>query len=69
MIAFFNQRMLKLSEEVLEEKDQVIWIVDLNGKIMQLASKKILELLSKIIKNLQTYFPDILYRYFSIYLD
>ena len=62
MIAFFNQRMLQLSEGVLEEKDQVIWIIDLNGKIMQLASKKILDLLGKIVKNLQTFFPDILYR-------
>jgi len=31
---------------------------------MQLASKKLLTLLSKIIKNLQTYFPHILYKFF-----
>jgi hypothetical protein len=61
--AFFNQRLLHLSEEILGEKDQVIWIVDLEGKIMQLASKKILDALAKIISNLQTYFPELLYRY------
>ncbi len=33
---------------------------------MQLASKKLLTLLSKIIKNSQTYFPNILYKYFTL---
>ncbi len=61
-MCYFNQRMLELSERHLSEKDQVIWIVDLSGKIMQLASKKMIDTLHKIIDNLQNYFPDILYR-------
>ena len=61
-MCYFNQRMLELSEKHLYEKDQVIWIVDLSGKIMQLASKKMIDTLHKIIDNLQNYFPDILYR-------
>jgi hypothetical protein len=34
------QRMLCLTENVLKDKEKVIWIFDLSGKIMQLASKK-----------------------------
>lgn len=34
------QRLLFLSEHILHQKEKVIWIIDLNGKIMQLASKK-----------------------------
>lgn len=56
--------MIELSETKLEERDQVVWIVDLGGRIMQLASKKILDQISKIIDNLQKYFPEMLYRYF-----
>lgn len=62
LLFYTNQRMLELSERVLEERDQVVWIVDLAGKIMQLASKKTLELLEKIIDNLQRYFPEMLHR-------
>lgn len=62
LVSYVNQRMIDLSENHLDEKDQIIWIIDLNGKIMQLASKKVIEQLIKIIQNLQTYFPDILYR-------
>lgn len=62
LVSYVNQRMIDLSENRLDEKDQIIWIIDLNGKIMQLASKKVIEQLIKIIQNLQTYFPDILYR-------
>lgn len=36
--------------------------MDLQGKIMQLASKKLLSLIGRIIRNLQTYFPNILYK-------
>ena len=58
--------MLGIVEQVLEERDQIIWIIDLSGKIMQLASKKILEALDKIISNLNHFFPDVLYRYHPI---
>jgi len=34
---------------------------------MQLASKKVIDQLVKIIRNLQTYFPDVLYRYAMLY--
>jgi hypothetical protein len=61
--------MIELSETKLEERDQVVWIVDLGGKIMQLASKKILDLIIKIVDNLQKYFPEMIYRYYFIYLD
>lgn len=57
------QRLIHISERVLEEKEQIVWIIDLNGKIMQLASKKILDALQKIIENVQKYFPGMLYRY------
>ena len=68
LVSYINQRMLDLSEHHLEEKDQIIWIIDLSGKIMQLASKKIIEQLGKVIYNLQTYFPDILYRYLTLHI-
>lgn len=55
--------MIEMSETRLEERDQVVWIVDLGGKIMQLASKKIIDLITKIIDNMQLYFPEMLYRY------
>jgi len=37
-----------------------VWIVDLSGKIMQLASKRILDWIEKIIVNAQKYFPNML---------
>jgi hypothetical protein len=37
-----------------------VWIVDLSGKIMQLASKRILDWIEKIINNSQKYFPNLL---------
>lgn len=40
LIAYINQRMLHISEKVLREKEQIIWVIDLTGKIMQLASKR-----------------------------
>jgi hypothetical protein len=61
LAAYLSQRLISLSER-LEEKEQLVWIVDLSGKIMQLASKKILDALSKIILNLQRYFPNILHK-------
>lgn len=60
LVGYFNQRLLHISERVLNEKEQVIWVFDLQGKIMQLASKKTLSLLEKIIENVQKYFPEIL---------
>lgn len=62
LVHYTSQRLIKISEHIIEEKEQLIWIIDLNGKIMQLASKKILDLLHKIILTLQRYFPDILHR-------
>jgi hypothetical protein len=67
-IAYVYQRMLHISEHVLKEKEQVIWIIDLAGKIMQLASKRTYKLLEKIIPNLQKYFPGILAKYPSSYV-
>jgi hypothetical protein len=61
LAAYLSQRLIRLSER-LEEKEQLVWIVDLSGKIMQLASKKILDALSKIILNLQRFFPNILHK-------
>lgn len=54
--------MLELSENKLEEGDQIIWIVDLKGKIMQLASKKVIDIVTRIAVNVQKFFPEILYR-------
>jgi hypothetical protein len=44
-----NQRLCQLAEEYLGDRQQVVWIVDLNGKILHLASKKNMELLQTII--------------------
>jgi|LakMenE01Jun11ns_1017448.scaffolds.fasta_scaffold9609631_1 hypothetical protein len=63
LVGYMNQRLIYLSEKIVAEKEQIVWIIDLNGKIMQLASKKILESLQKIIVNLQRFFPELLYRY------
>lgn len=63
IIAYTFQRLLYLSEKVLKEKEQVIWIIDLSGKIMQLASKKTYSILEKIIRGSQKYFPGLLRRY------
>lgn len=40
LYAYTMQRLLFLSEHILHQKEKVIWIIDLSGKIMQLASKK-----------------------------
>lgn len=69
LVHYTSQRLIKISEHIIEEKEQLIWIIDLNGKIMQLASKKILDLLHKIILTLQRYFPDILHRWAFHYID
>lgn len=61
-IAYTFQRLLHLSEKVLKEKEQIIWIFDLSGKIMQLASKKTYGILERIILGAQKYFPGILYK-------
>jgi hypothetical protein len=63
LVHYTSQRLLRISEHVIEEREQIIWIIDLNGKIMQLASKKILDCLQKIIATVQKYFPELLYRY------
>ena len=65
LVAYMNQRLLQLSERVLGEQDQLVWVVDLGGKIMQLASKKMLEALHQLISNATTFFPNMLYKYFS----
>ena len=56
--------MCHLAEEVTGDKQQVVWIVDLNGKIMQLASKKNMEVLNNVVENAVKYFPHMLHRYF-----
>lgn len=61
-VSYINQRLCQLAEEIVGDK-QVIWIIDLNGKIMQLASKKNMELLNVIIGNASKYFPHLLHRY------
>ena len=63
LVAYFNQRMCHLAEEVIGDKQQVVWIVDLNGKIMQLASKKNMEVLNNVVDNAVKYFPQMLHRY------
>lgn len=62
LVGYFNQRMLQISEKVLEEKEKVVWVIDLQGKIMQLASRKVLNTLTKVLDNLQKYFPEILHK-------
>ena len=62
LIAYTFQRLLYLSENVLKEKEQVIWILDLSGKIMQLASKKTYAIVEKIILGAQKYFAGMLYK-------
>lgn len=62
-VGYINQRMLHLSQSVLKEKEQVIWIIDLAGPILQLASKKVYLIIEKITINLQKYFPHILHKY------
>ena len=63
LVGYTMQRLLELSEEILEEQEQVIWIVDLGGKIMQLAGKRNLEWVSRIVTLAQRFFPLMLYRY------
>lgn len=56
------QRLIHIAEHVLEEKQKVIWVIDVGGKIMQLASKKNYVLLEKIVNHSQKYFPGILHK-------
>lgn len=65
---YINQRMLHITERIIKEKEQIIWILDFTGKIMQLASKKMLDVLARIIRNLQTYFPELLQKSSIFYL-
>ena len=60
MVAYINQRMVHLAEEVLGEGEQIVWVVDLSGKLMQLASKKIIEAVQVVIGNATKYFPMML---------
>ena len=62
MINYTYQRLLVLAEELLAKDEQVIWVIDLAGKIMQLASKKILDALTSIITTAQHYFPLLLHK-------
>ena len=52
-----------MAEEVLGEGEQIVWVIDLSGKLMQLASKKILEAVQVVIGNATKYFPLMLNRY------
>lgn len=58
--AYMCQRMLSISEKILKEKEKVIWIIDLSGKIMQLASKRVYSLIDKFIPMLEKFFPEML---------
>ena len=69
LVFYLNQRLCQIAEEYLGERQQVVWVIDLNGKIMQLASKKNMELLQTVIENAAKYFPGMLYRSFFIYSD
>lgn len=62
-VGYLYQRMLYISECVLKEKEQVVWVIDLAGKIMQLASKRTYGLLEKVVPMLQRYFPGMLAKY------
>lgn len=62
LIGYTLQRLIHLSESILKEKEQIIWIIDLSGKIMQLASKKMYNNIEKIIINSQKYFPGLLHK-------
>jgi hypothetical protein len=62
LVGYTFQRLLHINEQVLKEKEAVIWIVDLTGKIMQLASKRVYNSLEKIIVNAQKYFPGLLHK-------
>ncbi len=61
MVGYMNQRLIYLAEKVLREDEQVVLIVDLSGKIMQLASKKILDALERVISNASKFFPLMLH--------
>ena len=58
LVNYTDQRLLFLAEELLAKDEQVIWVIDIGGKIMQLASKKILDALTSIITTAQHYFPS-----------
>lgn len=62
LLGYTMQRLVFLSEHVLQQKEKVIWIIDLAGKIMQLASKKTYVLLDKIVAYSQKYFPGLLHK-------
>lgn len=68
LVHYTSQRLLHLSEQVLAEREQLVWIIDLNGKIMQLASKRLLDSLQKIIAVAHKHFPGLLSRYASPHL-
>jgi hypothetical protein len=62
LVNYTYQRLIELAEEVLGVSEQVIWVIDLEGKIMQLASKKILDALAVIIANAEKFFPLMLHK-------
>ena len=56
-INYTISRLYHISEQVLQQKQTVVWIFDLTGKIMQLASKKVINILKKILEVSIKYFP------------
>jgi hypothetical protein len=41
LIGYIFQRLIYLNDYLLHSKNKVIWILDLSGKIMQLATQKV----------------------------
>ena len=62
IFGYIMQRLLYLAEHALKDKERVVWVIDLSGKIMQLASKKNNNIVEKIVKNAQKYFPGLLHK-------
>lgn len=56
------QRLIALAEEELGQEEQIVWVIDLAGKIMQLGSKKVIDVLTAIITTANKYFPLLLHR-------
>ena len=66
-VTYCSERMLNLTEEIMREKERLVWVFDLSGKIMQLASKKVYGILARVIRNVTDHFPRVLEKYISSY--
>lgn len=63
-VGYTFQRLLHISENVLQDGQKVIWVIDLSGKILQLACKKTYNIVDRVVKHVQNYFPGMLHRYY-----